>query len=155
MKIQAYSGTEVSAEKSQQDIKRLLQRYGCSAVQTAEDMIQGLIVLRFARLIEGSDQVVWIRFTCEIPKVEPPERVRYGTSKEKILRERLDRAERQAWRALYYALKSRMESVAFNIESFEEAFLSHIEIVTKTGEKGTMGDWALPLLRAGRLQLPA
>ncbi len=155
MNIHPYSGTEVSVEKSQGDIKKLLQKYGCSAVQTAEDMHKGLVVIRFCRLIEGSDKAVWIRFTVQIPKVEEPTRVRYGSSKEKIMRERLDQAERQAWRALYYALKSRMESVVFGIETFEEAFLAHAEIVTRDGQKMTFGEWAIPGMKSGQLQLPA
>jgi len=153
MRPTAYKDTSVPAVQSQQDVKRLLVKYGCSAVSTAEDLTQGTITLRFARLMENTEQPVIVRLTARLPDL-PSIRTTYRSpSPERVERERREKAERQAWRALYYAVKSRMESIVFGIESFEEAFLSHVEVIGKEGEKLTLGEWALPRMASGRLQI--
>ena len=57
--------------------------------------------------------------------------------------EKLSQARRQLWRALLLAIKSKLESVESGIESFEEAFLSHIVLLDGT----TMGQRSLPWLK--------
>jgi hypothetical protein len=47
-----------------------------------------------------------------------------------------------------------MESILYGMETFEEAFLSHVEVVGPHGTKITFGEWALPLMRQGHLQIP-
>lgn len=149
-----YQGTEVSASKSQEDIKRLLRRYGCGSVATAEELEKQEILLKFTHLIEDSDQVAVVRLRARVPPVKEPRRTRYNTNPARARLERQERAERQAWRTLYYAVKSRMESILYGMETFEEAFLSHVEVVGPQGTKITFGEWALPLMRQGRLQIP-
>lgn len=156
MRPTAYKDTSVPAVQSQQDTKRLLVKYGCSAVSTAEDLTQGTITLRFARLMQDTEKPVIVRLTARLPDL-PKIRTTYRdhSSPERKERERREKAERQAWRALYYAVKSRMESIVFGIETFEEAFLSHVEVIGRQGEKFTVGEWALPRLAQGQLKLTA
>ncbi|KKL50766.1 hypothetical protein LCGC14_2302160, partial [marine sediment metagenome] len=59
------------------------------------------------------------------------------------------------WRAVYWALKSRMESISYGIETFEQAFLAHFEAgLDEKGRSVTIGDRLIPRLRAGQLALP-
>jgi hypothetical protein len=135
-------------------IRKLLQQYGCTATAVAEDFKKGEIQLRFAHLFEGSDdRGMFVRMIVHFPKVAANySRYRSRENAEVAAREQ---ACRQAWRVIYHSIKSRLESVIFGVETFEEAFLSHIEIVTTEGEKMTMGDWALPRMASGRLALKA
>jgi hypothetical protein len=151
----AYRDTAVAVSTTQEEIRRILVRYGCGSVATAEDMQRNSVILRFSHLIEGSDRAAVVRLSAKVPEPETPTRIRYNTTREKILRERLEANRKATWRALYYAVKSRMESITYGIESFEQAFLAHVEIVSEEGEKITFGDWALPRLASGRLALKA
>ncbi len=64
-----------------------------------------------------------------------------------------DQQERAIWRASLLVIKSKLESIAAGIETFDEAFLAHI--VTKTGH--TVAESLAPQLasRAGPLLLAA
>jgi hypothetical protein len=57
---------------------------------------------------------------------------------------------RGIWRAIYWAIKSRMESIEFGIETFQEAFLSHFEI---PGSNIQIGEMLIPRLEKGNLKL--
>lgn len=59
-------------------------------------------------------------------------------------------AHRGIWRAVFWAIKSRMEAVEFGIESFQEAFMSHFEI---PGTDKTIGDVVLPQFESGKFRL--
>jgi len=160
MKPQAYKTTSVPVEKSQGEVRRLLMLYGCTHVQTSEDLSQGVILVRFVHPIPDSDQRCVVRLQGEIPKVDPPKsKGRYyqgrWISSERRLAEARQAAERQAWRALYYIVKARMEAIIFGFETFEQAFLAHVEIVSTEGQKMTLGEWALPRMAQGRLALKA
>jgi hypothetical protein len=103
-----YRGTKVQAEKSQSDIKKMLKSYGATMFQFGEAEYSGqgayvgevLVVLEF------------IRAGLKIRVIAP-----YDGS---------EREERRIWRVLYWGLKARMEAVDHGVETFEQAFLSHI-----------------------------
>jgi hypothetical protein len=153
IKPSAYGHTEVPAERSQMAIRKLLQRYGCTAVAMAEDFGKGELQLRFAHLLDGSDRGIVVRMVVQFPKV-PVQYSRYR-SRENAEEAARDHACRQAWRVIFYSIKSRLEAVTFGVETFEEAFLAHVEVVTEGGDRITFGEWALPRMRAGRLALNA
>jgi hypothetical protein len=56
-----------------------------------------------------------------------------------------EQACRSAWRALLLTIKSKLISISSGIETFEEAFLSHVVRPGSNGE--TMGEQLLPQLR--------
>lgn len=63
----------------------------------------------------------------------------------------MEQSQRTIWRAIHWAIKSRMEAVSFGIETFEEAFLSHFEM----GVNGvTIGEMIVPMLQKGMRELP-
>src|SRR5262245_35113522 len=95
--------TKVPVEQSRREIERTLEKYGAK---------------RFAYLTEADRAVLMfeahdrrIRFDLPLPK---------GPT------ERDQRHRRERWRALLLCIKAKLEAVMSNIETFEEAFLSHV-----------------------------
>ena len=102
--------TIVPVAKTRGEIEALLERAKAKQYGTAVDYDQLTARVQF-RL---HDRVV--RFTVALP-----DRRKYSNSNA-----RLERAERQRWRALLLVLKAKLESVESNIETFEDAFLAQI-----------------------------
>lgn len=146
MRRLAYRDTSVPVERSQKAIRDLLLAYGASGVQFTEEFQAGQIMVRFAYIPEPDGdkkgRAYFIRLKAQVPEASRQ------TKKEAM--------QRASWRAVFYALKSRMESVQYGIESFEEAFLAHFELGRDAGgNEFTVGDRLIPRLRAGRLALTA
>ena len=144
--MKAYRKTQTNAARSQEGIRKVLAKYGADGVQFSEDWKERILLIRF--LYSASKRQHSILFRVPIPEIPESVRNRKRTT-EQIARFR-DQALRSVWRALFYAIKSRMESVDFGIESFEEAFLSHFEIPGTTSQ---IGDVLIPRLQSGKLAL--
>ena len=114
-------GTDVPPEKSRSEIDRLLRRYGADQFHSGWDDRLGLSVVRFR--YNG----YMVRFEVPIPK--PPDASEYRTTRQRKQDEAfVEREEMRLWRCLVLAIKSKLETVASDIETFEEAFLANIEI---------------------------
>ncbi len=84
------------------------------------------------------------RPSCSRPKVDesnPTCLCPDGTNTE--ARGAYEQAGRQRWRALALVIKAKLEAVESGVETFEDAFLSHI--VLPGG--GTIGRWLKPQLQ--------
>lgn len=90
--------TKVPVAKSRTDIEATLKRYGADGFLTGE--ADGVAMVAFR--MRGRH----IKFTLDAPD-KPQE-------------------ERQRWRALLLAIKSKLESVESGIEMFEDAFMAQI-----------------------------
>jgi hypothetical protein len=89
--------TKVTVEKTRADIEHLLAKYGAN---------------RFAYFVEPKRAVILfevhdrrLRFALPLPD---------------------ERLVKQRWRALLLCIKAKLEAVASKIETFDEAFLSHV-----------------------------
>jgi hypothetical protein len=94
-----------------------------------------------------------IRFVLPRPDPADPKlaKDKYGwTLKPHVLRQRLEQADRQRWRALYLVLRAKIEAVEAGMAVFEQEFLAFV--VLPSGF--TVGDSLVPLLREGK-DLPA
>lgn len=119
--------TIVPVSKSKAEIEDLVMRYGATRFQSGWDEASGIAVISFE--CEG-----WrVRFTLSLPA-----RGEYATVKQ------YDQETRRLWRALALVIKAKLESIASQIESFEEAFLA--QIVLPGGE--TVANWIAPRLQA-------
>ncbi len=148
----AYSSTTVVAAKSQDHIRVLLKRYAAEGMQFHESFAERTVRVTFGIRINGHFFVVNIQ--ARIPQAERQQKSGRGFRElsPKGVDELQMRHERAAWRALFFVIKSRLESVDYGIESFEQAFLAHIV----TGKNGTtIGDRIIPQLKQGTLQLTA
>lgn len=145
--MKAYDSTSTPVASSQEAIRRILSKYGADGVQFSEDWKQRMIMVRFLYSI-GTIQYSVI-FKVPIPQASnetPTGRQRKGTQVEKLQAQ----SHRGIWRAVFWAIKSRMEAVEFGIETFQEAFMSHFEI---PGTDRTIGDVVLPALETGKFKM--
>ena len=143
--MKAYNGTSTTVANSQEAIRKILNKYGADGVQFSEEWKTRRIMVRFLYSV-GSVQYS-VLFIVPIPDVDmktPTGRTR-KESQTALLQAQ---THRQIWRAVHWAIKSRMEAVEFGIETFQEAFMSHFEI---PGTSSTIGDVVLPALESGKL----
>ena len=145
--MKAYNSTATPVAASQQAIRKILSKYGADGVQFSEEWKQKKIMVRF--LYSVRELQYSVLFMVPIPDVDmttPTGRQR-KESQTALLQAQ---AHRGIWRAVFWAIKSRMEAVEFGIETFQEAFMSHFEI---PGTDRTIGDVVLPALETGRLKM--
>ena len=145
--MKAYDNTATPVANSQEAIRKILNKYGADGVQFSEDWKQRKIMVRFLYSV-GSIQysVLFIVPIQDVDATTPTGRPRKASQLELLKQQ----AHRGIWRAVFWAIKSRMEAVEFGIESFQEAFMSHFEI---PGTDRTIGDMVLPRLEAGTLKM--
>lgn len=130
----AYETTTVDVSKSQEGIRKLLVAYGCDSFAFAEGR-------------NGDQRTATIAFQSghrkvrmSVPLKEPdPNVLRKKVSaarsktRDQIVDELLEQEGRRIWRVLHWNLKTRMEAIQEQVETFEEAFLAHL-IVEETGQ---------------------
>jgi hypothetical protein len=134
------ASTDVSAEKSEMDIKRVLRQHGADTVATVETSgrAQVLFEMKGRRIV----------FALELPDRRSPEfthqPVRGGRRSATAAEAVYEQAVRQRWRALHLVIRARLEAIEAGIETFEEAFLAHIQL--PSGE--TVGQATAPAIAA-------
>lgn len=128
--------TAVSSERSRAEIESLLRKYGASGFGYMWKGASAVIVF------EMRDRR--IRFTLPLPdesdqryRKTPTGRIKRNQSSVSAAWEQDCRSR---WRSLTLCIKAKLESVASEIESFEEAFLPHIVLP----DGSTVGDFIVP-----------
>lgn len=115
--------TSVSVSKTEAEIKAVLRRYGATSVASFEDETRAMIAfeMRGRRIV----------FTLPLPNRQSAEFLRTPTGRVRNAAqatEAWEQACRSKWRALLLCIKAKLESVESGIESFEDAFLAHIQL---------------------------
>lgn len=146
--MKAYQQSSTPVAKSQEDIRRILSKYGADGVQFSEDWTKMLLMIRFLYTV-GKVQYS-VLFKTPIPQAEKKTPGRSQMRSQSQIQKIQEQYERGIWRAVFWAIKSRMESVEFGIETFQEAFLSHFEV---PGTDKQIGEVLIPRLQAGNLRL--
>lgn len=131
--------TSVSVEKTQMEMRRLLEKYGATAFMFAQESTKATVAFQ----MKGRN----IKFN--LPMI-------------KILKEKDRQIERTRWRCLLLAIKAKLECQATGISSFENEFMAHImmpdghtvseHISPKISEAYKNG--AMPLLLGGTSATP-
>lgn len=127
------ANTAVPVERSQTEIERTLMKYGADQFAYARNGSRAMIGF--------SAHGRRVRFELQLPdpddfQTTPTGRQRRGTG----AASEWQQACRQRWRSLALSIKARLAAVEDGIDSFEDAFLSHI--VLPSGE--TVGSWMTP-----------
>lgn len=117
------SETRVPAQQTRVEIERTLARYGATGFAYGSEVGRAMIGF------QTKDR----RIRFMLPLV-PPERM---TEKQ------ADQFIRSRWRALLLSIKAKLEAVESGIETFDEAFMSHI--VMPNGQ--TMAEHTLPYIK--------
>jgi len=95
--------TTVRVDRTKAEIEQTLTRYGAD---------------RFAYVVEPKGAVVIFEAHGR--------RLRFNLPLQEGTDAKAERSRKQRWRALLLCIKAKLESVASNIETFEEAFLAHV-----------------------------
>ncbi len=123
-----YDDTFVMVEKSQAQIKRLLERL--NVVATRFTSYPAYALLEFVRQEASTERLLPYRITIT-PRVEDNPR---SPQRE------LERAERQVWRVVYWWLKAKIEAVDFGLLEFEQEFLPHMLLTDGEGRSATVDE---------------
>lgn len=109
-------GTEVSAAKSESEIRAMLQKFGADSVITGNEG-RKVFVLFKAR---GR----FVKFTLEM--VDPAKIAARSPTGQAWNREnRIDAENRRRWRALTLLVKAKLAGIADGIVTFEEEMMAH------------------------------
>ncbi len=135
-----YYGTKVPRVQSQEQIRKLLYKYGAEGHQWAE--VGENIELQFLwpmDVVDGKRRMMKFR-------IRPPMlHFRNG-----------DPHPRQTYRFLYWWLKMKLEAVTYGLRSMEEEFLAEVvaHIAGPHGEKleATIGEIFIPQVSSGLLE---
>jgi len=129
--------TEVTSDKSRNEIERTLRRYGAGA------FAYGWAGNEAQVMFEMTGRRIQFRLPLPDPTDKkftetPTGRERTGAAVER----EYEQAVRQRWRALALVIKAKLEAVDAGITTVEDEFLAHI--VLPDGR--TVGEWTRPQL---------
>lgn len=116
--------TSVSVERTEAEIKGVIRRYGASAFASMEGNNMAMIAFQMNER----------RITFKLPLPDREAREFKVTPSKGLPRSKdqqqaaWEQACRSRWRALYLCIKAKLESVEAGIETFEDAFLAHIQM---------------------------
>jgi len=116
--------TSVAVERTEAEIKAVIRRYGATAFASME--AKGSAMIAFE--MQGRH----VAFRLPLPDVADKEFQRtpakgLARSPQQQLAA-WEQACRSRWRALFLCIKAKLESVEAGIETFEDAFLAHIQM---------------------------
>jgi len=129
-----YINTDITPEKTQAEIKKLLEDHGIEDIQWTT--YHGQTYLEFIWHLElgGVQKEISFRFT--LPTIPSTKRSWTGLRYENIIVNLLA----PAYRLLWHYLKNKLDSVEWGLETMEKEFFSHAVVALPSGEKTTIGD---------------
>ena len=116
--------TSVAVSKSEAEIKAVIRRYGATSFASFETSAAAMIAfeMRGRRVV----------FKLPLPDRASREFTETPSGKwarsEKQAEQAWEQACRSKWRALLLCIKAKLESVEAGIETFDDAFLAHIQM---------------------------
>lgn len=115
--------TSVSVSKTKGEIDGLLRKHRASGFGVFEEQKRAILVFEMA-----SRRIV---FHLPLPDQSEPRFVFDGRKNRRTLDKQIEAWEqgcRSRWRALFLCIKAKLESIESGIETFEDAFLAHIQM---------------------------
>lgn len=134
------SETEVTVERSKNELERILRRYGATAFGHMWDQTAAVVVFEIHQR----------RVQMRLPLPDPQDHEFTMTPNTRVRRspdaaaKAYEQAIRQRWRALVLIVKAKLEAVEAGISTVEREFLA--DIALPNGR--TVGEWAGPQLAA-------
>src|SRR6185312_13292701 len=116
--------TSVAVAKSEAEIKAVIRRYGATSFASFETALSAMIAFE----MQGR------RVVFKLPLPDRQSKQFSETPSGKWARsvkqadDAFEQACRSRWRALLLCIKAKLESVEAGIETFEDAFLAHIQM---------------------------
>ena len=125
-------GTNVPVERSEAEIKRVLQKYGSEKIGIMSEPTKATIYFS----VKGRDVQLVIPL---VRKGDP-----FPGKKGYVWNEKSAEAEtRRRWRVMVLTLKAMLEAIDSGITTFDQVFLAHV-VIPGTGR--TIGDEIVPKL---------
>lgn len=118
----AYDTTDVPITKSQEELRGLLQKFGAAQFTFGEG--RDWAGVEFVH----NDQLVRLRCPFRLPTDQQVKSYDHGAhvgSAQATVR-LLNREAMRVWRVLVWSVKARLVAVDEGLETFEQAFLSHL-----------------------------
>lgn len=135
--------TEVPVDRSKRQIEDLLRSRQAEAYHTGWDATRDIIEFGW----KGKQ----IRFVLPRPEAKDFCVSDRGYSRTQTqIRQAMEQADRQRWRALYLVVRAKIEAVEAGLAIFEEEFLSFIVV---PGRNQTLGEILVPMLTAGKFDV--
>lgn len=131
-----YEGTSVPADRTLQEIQKLLLDYGCDAVQVQREAT-GRVLIRFGIEVETNGIKRRIGVEVEPPLLTKKRKTegRYNWERKIVQEPDVDRSMRCA----YWYIKTKLEAVATGLASAEQEFLAQVMIQLPSGATSTVG----------------
>lgn len=127
-----YEGTKVPIGKTMGLIDTMIVNHGGIKTNYYKDFEKKELILAWERKVMVDD----------VRMIQP---IMHHIDMNKV------KTEAQAYRALYWHLKHKFESVEFGIVTFEEEFLPYFIVKLPSGEQGTIAQYFVPELSRGAL----
>jgi hypothetical protein len=151
----AYANTSVPVDRSQAEIRKLLSKHGAqrfSFHEGADDAGVAWVALEFVHA-ESYDRPHMVRMAVPLKIVDNGElrekaKRAYSKTFDEVKSAAIEQENRRIWRVIFYSLKSRMEAIEEQVETFEQAFLPHL-VDPGTGQ--TIWQRVQPAIDAGLL----
>lgn len=131
------AGTTVSSEKTQTEIRRVLERYGASRIGLMTEPGKATIYFQ----VKDRD----VQMAVPLVRKGDPfvERIRGQGYKRVYSEDGAERESRRRWRVMVLTLKAMLEAVESKVTTFDEVFLAHV-VIPGTGR--TVGEALVPRL---------
>jgi len=111
--------TSVSPEKSQEEIKRTLRKYGADRFGVMEEREKAHVMFEYSGLL--------IQLTIDLPARDQFIKTETGKPRSaSSVDTQLDQAIRQRWRALLLAIKAKLEAIECGISTIEKEFMAFV-----------------------------
>jgi len=135
MKTHYANSTSVSVEKSQQEVQRILRKYGAERFGVMEDRTSAFLMFEYNKLM--------IQITVPLPDKKEFMSTDSGRSRKLIqVEQAYEQAIKQRWRALVLAVKAKLEAVESGISTLEKEFMAFV--MMPDGKQ--LGDHLIPQL---------
>ena len=134
-------GTSVSVDRSEAEIKQLVNRYGADQFMSGTDLANNRALVMFR--MNGRS----IHFKFALPNLRDKDlwQTPTGRDRSEELQQRAWEAEcRRIWRALVLILKAKLEAVDSGISVFEEEFLANIVLPGGGSGSQTVAELMIP-----------
>lgn len=129
------SNTSVTPEKSQEEIKRTLRKYGADRFGVMEERTRAHVMFEYSGLL--------IQLSIDLPNRDEFAVTESGRDRSSASIETShNQAIRQRWRALLLAIKAKLEAIECGISTIEQEFMAFV--VMPDGR--SLGDHIIPNL---------
>lgn len=111
--------TTVSPEKSQEEIKKTLRKYGADRFGIMEEKNKGHVMFEYNGLL--------IQMSVDFEDRENFSKTESGKKRiDSAIETAFEQSIRQKWRALLLAIKAKLESVESGISTIEQEFMAFV-----------------------------